>query len=91
MVGKQYEQGGIAKDGAKMVHAVSNANGPKFTVIFGGYSSSHNSAGKMKYGDVHYAGVSAEFRYSEGSYTCFLSGSYISSEDIQVIYDGFTK
>ena len=62
-----------------------------FTVIFGGYSSSHNSAGKMKYGDVHYAGVSAEFRYSEGSYTCFLSGSYISSEDIQVIYDGFTK
>lgn len=36
MVGKQYEQGGIAKDGAKMVHAVSNANVPKFTVIFGG-------------------------------------------------------
>lgn len=36
MVGKQYEQGGIAKDGAKMVHAVSNANVPKFTIIFGG-------------------------------------------------------
>ena len=36
MVGKQYERGGIAKDGAKMVHAVSNANVPKFTVIFGG-------------------------------------------------------
>ena len=36
MVGKQYEQGGIAKDGAKMVHAVSNANVPKFTVIYGG-------------------------------------------------------
>jgi acetyl-CoA carboxylase carboxyltransferase component len=36
MVGKQYECGGIAKDGAKMVHAVSNANVPKFTVIFGG-------------------------------------------------------
>lgn len=36
MVGKQYEWGGIAKDGAKMVHAVSNANVPKFTVIFGG-------------------------------------------------------
>ena len=36
MVGRQYEQGGIAKDGAKMVHAVSNANVPKFTVIFGG-------------------------------------------------------
>ncbi len=36
MVGKDVERGGIAKDGAKMVHAVSNANVPKFTVIFGG-------------------------------------------------------
>jgi len=36
MVGKQYEQGGIAKDGAKMVHAVANAAVPKFTVIIGG-------------------------------------------------------
>jgi acetyl-CoA carboxylase carboxyltransferase component len=36
MVGKAYEQGGIAKDGAKMVHAVANADVPKFTVIIGG-------------------------------------------------------
>lgn len=36
IVGKQYERGGIAKDGAKMVHAVANANVPKFTIIFGG-------------------------------------------------------
>ncbi|MFK5857172.1 MAG: carboxyl transferase domain-containing protein [Bacteroidota bacterium] len=36
MVGKDFERGGIAKDGAKMVHAVANANVPKFTVIFGG-------------------------------------------------------
>jgi len=36
MVGKDFERGGIAKDGAKMVHAVSNTNVPKFTVIFGG-------------------------------------------------------
>ncbi|MEZ0227046.1 MAG: carboxyl transferase domain-containing protein [Planctomycetota bacterium] len=36
MVGKKYEQGGIAKDGAKMVHAVANARVPKFTVIIGG-------------------------------------------------------
>lgn len=36
IVGKEFERGGIAKDGAKMVHAVSNANVPKFTVIFGG-------------------------------------------------------
>ena len=36
MVGKQYERGGIAKDGAKMVHAVANSVVPKFTVITGG-------------------------------------------------------
>ena len=36
MVGKQYEAGGIAKDGAKMVHAVANAAVPKLTVIIGG-------------------------------------------------------
>ena len=36
MVGKQYESGGIARDGAKMVMAVSNAAVPKFTVIIGG-------------------------------------------------------
>lgn len=36
IVGKEFERGGIAKDGAKMVHAVSNTNVPKFTVVFGG-------------------------------------------------------
>ena len=36
MVGQKYEAGGIAKDGAKMVTAVSCANVPKFTVIIGG-------------------------------------------------------
>ncbi len=36
MVGKEYEAGGIAKDGAKMVNAVTNASVPKLTVIVGG-------------------------------------------------------
>ena len=36
MVGRQYERMGIAKDGAKMVHAVSNCGVPRFTVIVGG-------------------------------------------------------
>ena len=36
MVGRQYEHGGIAKDGAKLVHAVANAPVPKLTVIIGG-------------------------------------------------------
>ncbi|MCK4448867.1 MAG: methylcrotonoyl-CoA carboxylase [Candidatus Marinimicrobia bacterium] len=36
IVGKRYEHQGIAKDGAKLVHAVANAQVPKFTVIIGG-------------------------------------------------------
>ena len=36
MVGKDYEAGGIAKDGAKLVHAVANARVPKLTLIIGG-------------------------------------------------------
>ncbi|MDP9426324.1 MAG: methylcrotonoyl-CoA carboxylase [Actinomycetota bacterium] len=36
MVGREYENGGIAKDGAKLVMAVANANVPKFTVVIGG-------------------------------------------------------
>lgn len=36
MVGKKYEQEGIAKHGAKMVMAVSNAHVPKFTIVIGG-------------------------------------------------------
>ena len=36
MVGAQYERGGIAKDGAKMVHAVATAQVPKITLMMGG-------------------------------------------------------
>jgi acetyl-CoA carboxylase carboxyltransferase component len=36
MVGRDYEAGGIAKDGAKMVHAVATSTVPRFTVIVGG-------------------------------------------------------
>ena len=44
MVGKEYEAGGIAKDGAKMVHAVANASVPKFTVVIGGSFGAGNYA-----------------------------------------------
>ncbi len=44
MVGKQYEAGGIAKHGAKMVNAVANVNVPKFTILIG------NSYGAGNYG-----------------------------------------
>ena len=42
MVGSQYEAGGIAKDGAKMVTAVACANVPKITVIIGGSHGAGN-------------------------------------------------
>ncbi len=44
MVGRKYEAGGIAKDGAKMVTAVATANVPKFTVIIGGSFGAGNYA-----------------------------------------------
>ena len=36
MVGKQAEHSGIAKNGAKLINAVSNSKSPKITVIVGG-------------------------------------------------------
>ncbi|PLX14758.1 MAG: methylcrotonoyl-CoA carboxylase [Salinivirgaceae bacterium] len=44
IVGKEYERKGIARDGAKFVHAVANANVPKFTVVFGGSFGAGNYA-----------------------------------------------
>jgi 3-methylcrotonyl-CoA carboxylase beta subunit len=42
IVGKRYEHGGIAKDGAKMVNAVANAAVPKLTVIIGASNGAGN-------------------------------------------------
>jgi len=44
IVGKDYEHGGIAKDGAKMVHAVATAQVPRFTLIIGGSHGAGNYA-----------------------------------------------
>ncbi len=44
IVGKQYEKQGIARDGAKLVHAVANATVPKFSIIFGGSFGAGNYA-----------------------------------------------
>lgn len=44
MVGQKYEAGGIAKDGAKMVNAVSCARVPKFSVVVGGSFGAGNFA-----------------------------------------------
>ena len=44
MVGREYEAGGIAKDGAKMVTAVACAEVPKFTIVVGGSFGAGNYA-----------------------------------------------
>jgi acetyl-CoA carboxylase carboxyltransferase component len=44
IIGKEFEHGGIAKDGAKMVHAVATAQVPKFTLIVGGSHGAGNYA-----------------------------------------------
>ncbi len=44
IVGRDYERRGIARDGAKLVHAVANARVPKFTVVFGGSFGAGNYA-----------------------------------------------
>lgn len=55
MVGREYEAGGIAKDGAKMVTAVACANVPKITVIVGG-----------SYGAGNYGMCGRAYRYAGG-------------------------
>jgi acetyl-CoA carboxylase carboxyltransferase component len=44
MVGQEYEAGGIARDGAKLVMAVANAEVPKFTIVVGGSFGAGNYA-----------------------------------------------
>jgi acetyl-CoA carboxylase carboxyltransferase component len=44
IVGKEYENGGIARDGAKLVHATANADVPKITIVFGGSFGAGNYA-----------------------------------------------
>ena len=56
MVGREFEAGGIAKHGAKMVTAVSCAKVPKFTVIVGGSfgAGNYGMCGRAyRYGELH--------------------------------------
>jgi 3-methylcrotonyl-CoA carboxylase beta subunit len=66
MVGTKAERGGIAKDGAKMVRAVSCADVPKLTVIVGG------SFGAGNYGQYHalYGGMPSQKKNNRHGRTC---------------------
>jgi len=51
MVGKEYEQGGIIKDGAKMINAVSNSTVPHLTIVMGAsYGAGHYGMCGRAYG-----------------------------------------
>lgn len=54
MVGKSYETAGLARDGAKLVHAVANASVPKITVITGGSYGAGNYAMAGRAFDPHF-------------------------------------
>jgi len=54
MVGKSYETAGLARDGAKLVHAVANASVPKVTVIIGGSYGAGNYAMAGRAYDPHF-------------------------------------
>lgn len=54
IVGKKYEHEGIARDGAKLIHAVANATVPKFTIIIGGSYGAGNYAMAGRAFDPHF-------------------------------------
>ncbi len=54
MVGKAYETAGLARDGAKLVHAVANASVPKITIITGGSYGAGNYAMAGRAFDPHF-------------------------------------
>ena len=83
MVGRKYEAGGIAKDGAKLVTAVACARVPKFTVIIGG------SFGAGNYGMCGRA-YSPRFLWSwPNSRISVMGGEQAASVLAQVRRDGF--
>ncbi len=54
VVGKKYEHGGIARDGAKLINAVANASVPKFTIVIGGSFGAGNYAMAGRAYDPHF-------------------------------------
>ena len=54
VVGKKYEHEGIARNGAKMIHAVATATVPKFTVVIGGSYGAGNYAMAGRAYDPHF-------------------------------------
>ena len=64
MVGREYEEAGIAKDGAKLVMAVACAEVPKFTVLIGGSFGAGNYAMSGRAYQPRFLWIVAELRAS---------------------------
>ena len=85
MVGKRYEAGGIAKDGAKLVHAVACAKVPKFTVIVGG------SFGAGNYGMCGRAYGPRQLWMWPNARISVMGGEQAASVLAQVHHDNLTR
>ncbi|WP_109301082.1 acyl-CoA carboxylase subunit beta [Aquimarina sp. AU474] len=100
MVGSKSEHGGIIKDGAKMVNAVSNSVVPKFTIVVGNSYGAGNYAmcGKAYDPRLIYAWPSAELAVMGGAQAAKVllqietaslkkKGEKLSEEDEKALYD----
>ena len=85
MVGKEYENRGIAKDGAKLVMAVANAQVPKFTVIIGG------SFGAGNYGMCGRAYEPRQLYMWPNARISVMGGQQAASVLLQVRLDGLER
>jgi acetyl-CoA carboxylase carboxyltransferase component len=85
MVGKEYENRGIAKDGAKMVMAVANAQVPKFTVVIGG------SFGAGNYGMCGRAYEPRQLWMWPNARISVMGGRQAASVLLQVRLDGLER
>ena len=89
MVGSKSEHGGIIKDGAKMVNAVSNSVVPKFTIIIGNSYGAGNYAmcGKAYDPRLIVAWPSAELAVMSGNSAAKKKGETITPEVEKELYD----
>jgi acetyl-CoA carboxylase carboxyltransferase component len=85
MVGREYENKGIAKDGAKLVMAVANAQVPKFTVIIGG------SYGAGNYGMCGRAYEPRQLWMWPNARISVMGGAQAASVLLQVRLDGLER
>ncbi len=104
IVGKNYERAGLAKDGAKMVHAVANASVPKFTIMTGRSYGAGNyaMAGRAYSPRLLFSWPNAEIGVMGGEQAATVlsivkedqlraAGKIINEEEIKALREGILK